>query len=143
MEETNSDKTQLCHDLRPLFGKLSPPTKLKKVRLRLQAQPQSEAVKRLITTHGLDKLCNLTLRLVNEGSLQLPVFTLNHTPFMSVLTLLQTSNDEPKLELDQNGPSEKTSKRTLTGPSVALEGAQGGTTISGRKQRLRYTPVIR
>lgn len=142
MGETNSDKTQLCHDLRPLFGKLSPHTKLKKVRVRLQAQPQSEAVKRLITTHGLDKLCNLTLRLVNEGSLQLPVFALNHIPLMSVLTLLQTSNDEQKLAPDQDSPSEKTSKRTLTGPFVALEEAQSETTIPGRNKLLRYMPMI-
>jgi hypothetical protein len=84
MEETNSDKTQLCHDLRPLFGKLSPPTKLKRVRLRLQTEPQSEAVKRLITTHGLAKLCKLTVRLVNEGSLQLPVSILDRTSFIGV-----------------------------------------------------------
>jgi hypothetical protein len=84
MEETDSDKTQLCHDLRPLFGKLRPPTRLEKVRQRLQAQPQSEAVERLITTHGLDKLCKLTVRLVNEGSLQLLVFTLDRTPLISV-----------------------------------------------------------
>ena len=55
--EANSDKTQLCHDLQPLFGKLRPPTRLKKVRQRLQSQPQNEAVKRLITTHGLEELC--------------------------------------------------------------------------------------
>jgi hypothetical protein len=143
MEEIDSDKTQLCHDLRPLFGKLRPPTKLKKVRQRLQGKPQSEAVERLITTHGLDKLCKLTVRLVNEGSLQLPVFTLNRTPLMSMLTLSQTSDEEQKSEPDQSGPSAKTSKRTLTDPSVALEEAQSGTTISGRNQRLRYTPVVR
>jgi hypothetical protein len=93
MEETIFDKTQLCHDLRPLFGKLSPPSKLKKVRLRLQAQPQSEAVKRLITTHGLDKLCKLTVRLVNEGSLQLPVFILERTSFIGVS--IDASTDKP------------------------------------------------
>lgn len=82
--ETNSDKTQLCHDLRPLFGKLRVPTRLKKVRQRLQSQPQNEAVKRLITLHGLDELCKLTVRLVNEGSLQLPVFIIDRTPFVGV-----------------------------------------------------------
>ena len=76
MEETEFDKAQLCHNLRPLFGALRPPTRLKKVRQRLQARPQSVAVERLIATHGLDKLCKLTLLLVNEGSLQLPVTTL-------------------------------------------------------------------
>lgn len=87
MEETDSDKTQLFHELRPLFGKLRPPTKLKKVRQRLQAQPRSEVVERLIATHGMDKLCRFAVRLVNEGSFQLPVFALNRTSLMSTLTL--------------------------------------------------------
>jgi hypothetical protein len=47
------------------------------------------------------------------------------------------------MEPDQSGPSEKPSKRTLTGPSVTLEEAQSGTTILGRNQRLKYTSVIR
>jgi hypothetical protein len=70
MEETKSNNKQLCHDLRPLFEGTRPPLKLKKVRKRLQAQPQSVAVERLIATHGLEKLSSLTKRLVNEGSLR-------------------------------------------------------------------------
>lgn len=69
MEEIEFDKAQLCHDLRPLFGEVRPPTRLKKVRQRLQTQPKSVPVERLVAAYGSDKLCRLTLRLINEGSI--------------------------------------------------------------------------
>jgi hypothetical protein len=80
MEETESYNELLCHDLRPIFEGAKPPMKLKKVRQRLQAQRQSVTVGRLIATHGLDELCRLTLRLVNEGSLKPRVSAFDCSP---------------------------------------------------------------
>jgi hypothetical protein len=82
MEETKSYNEQLCHDLRPIFERAKPPMKLKKVRQRLQAQRQSVTVGRLIATHGLEELCRLTLRLVNEGSLQPRVSAFDYSPLI-------------------------------------------------------------
>jgi hypothetical protein len=56
--------------------------------------------------------------------------------------LLQTGREGQALELDQSGPSEETSKGSLTASSAILDEARSGTTVSGRNQRLRYTPVI-
>lgn len=79
MDETELDKAQLCHDLRPFFGEVRPPTKLKKVRQRLQTHSKSVTIERLVAVHGLDKLCRFTLRLVNEGSFRPPVLTLGRS----------------------------------------------------------------
>ena len=78
-DETELDKAQLCHDLRPFFGEVRPPTKLKKVRQRLQTHSKSVTIERLVAVHGLDKLCRFTLRLVNEGSFRPPVVTLDQS----------------------------------------------------------------
>lgn len=78
-DETELDKAQLCHDLRPFFGEVRPPTKLKKVRQRFQTHSKSVTIERLVAVHGLDKLCRFTLRLVNEGSLRPPVLTLDRS----------------------------------------------------------------
>jgi hypothetical protein len=82
MDETKSYNEQLCHDLRPIFKGAKPPMKLKKVRQRLQAQRQSVTVGRLLATHGLEELCRLTLRLVNEGSLQPRVSAFDCSPLV-------------------------------------------------------------
>jgi len=78
-DETELDKAQLCHDLRPFFGEVRPPTKLKKVRQRLQTHSKSVTIERLVAVHGLDKLCRFTLRLVNEGSFRPPVTILDQS----------------------------------------------------------------
>jgi len=56
-----------------------------------------------------------------------------------MLILLQKSHEEQILEPDQSEPSEETSKRALTGSSVALEEAQSATTMPGRKERAAQT----
>lgn len=78
-DETELDKAQLCHDLRPFFGEVRPPTKLKKVRQRLQTHSKSVTIERLVAVHGLDKLGRFTLRLVNEGLFRPPVLTLDRS----------------------------------------------------------------
>ena len=77
IDETELDKAQLCHDLQPFFGEVRPPTKLKKVRQRLQSHSKSVTIERLVAVHGLDKLCRFTLGLVNEGLFWPPVLTLD------------------------------------------------------------------
>jgi hypothetical protein len=77
MDETELDKAQLCRDLQPFFGEVRPPTKLKKVRQRLQTHSKSVTIERLVAVHGLDKLWRFTLGLVNEGSFRPPVLTLD------------------------------------------------------------------
>jgi hypothetical protein len=59
-----------------------------------------------------------------------------------MLMLLQIGREGQALGLDQSSPSEEISKRSLIASSAILDEARSGTTVSGRNQRLKYTPVI-
>jgi hypothetical protein len=101
------------------------------------------AVERFIATQFSDKLCKLILRLVNEGSLQLLVFNSNIVrQLVQMLIMLQTGQEEQALGSDQSRPAEETSKRSFTASSATLEQVQSGTTMLGRNQRPRFTPMI-
>lgn len=70
MDDAGRSDEQICHNLRNLFEGAKPPLKLKKIRQRLQAKRQTPAVEKLISIYILDKLSNITLRLLNEGSFE-------------------------------------------------------------------------
>ena len=79
MNEAKPSNEQVCRDLRPLFEGMRAPVTLKKVRKRIQAPKRSASVQKLINIFGLEELCNLTLRLLQEGSFLPEVYTLFET----------------------------------------------------------------